>query len=77
MPSLTLVFVVSVFFAFRQVIVKNAEKVKKKKKTKKTKKQKKTRFPLLAPIFDFYAFKTLENIRGQVKSGKFNLPLSP
>jgi hypothetical protein len=68
MPSLTLVFVVSVFFAFRQVIVKNAEKVK-KKKNQKDQKAKKTRFPLLAPIFDFYAFKTLENIRGQVKSG--------
>jgi hypothetical protein len=67
---------VSVFFAFRQVIVKNAEKVK-KKKNQKDQKAKKPRFPLLAPIFDFYAFKTLENIRGQVKSGKFNLPLSP
>jgi hypothetical protein len=62
MPSLTLVFVVSVFFAFRQVIVKNAEKVK-KKKNQKDQKAKKPRFPLLAPIFDFYAFKTLENIR--------------
>jgi hypothetical protein len=68
MPSLTLVFVVSVFFAFRQVIVKNAEKVK-KKKNQKDQKAKKPRFPLLAPIFDFYAFKTLENIRGQVKNG--------
>jgi len=76
MPSLTLVFVVSVFFAFRQVIVKNAEKVK-KKKNQKDQKAKKPRFPLLAPIFDFYALKTLENIRGQVKSGLLKRPLSP
>jgi hypothetical protein len=76
MPSLTLVFVVSVFFAFRQVIVKNAEKVK-KKKNQKDQKAKKPRFPLLAPIFDFYAFKTLENIRGQVKSCLLKRSFSP
>jgi hypothetical protein len=64
-------------FCFSSSDRKKCGKGEKKKKTKKTKKQKKTRFPLLAPIFDFYAFKTLENIRGQVKSGKFNLPLSP
>jgi hypothetical protein len=63
-------------FCFSSSIVKNAEKVKKKKKTKKTKKQKNLVFRC-SPIFDFYASKTLENIRGQVKSGKFNLPLSP
>jgi hypothetical protein len=50
MPSLTLVFVVSVFFAFRQVIVKNAEKVKKKKKPKRPK-SKKTSFSVARADF--------------------------
>jgi hypothetical protein len=50
MPSLTLVFVVSVFFAFRQVIVKNAEKVK-KKKNQKDQKAKKNSFSVARADF--------------------------
>jgi hypothetical protein len=69
MPSLTFGFRCFGLFCFSSSDRKKCGKGEKKKKTKKTKKQKKTRFPLLAPIFDFYAFKTLENIRGQVKSG--------
>jgi hypothetical protein len=41
---------VSVFFAFRQVIVKNAEKVKKKKKPKRPK-SKKTSFSVARADF--------------------------
>jgi hypothetical protein len=64
-------------FCFSSSIVKNAEKVKKKKKTKKTKKQKNLVFRCSRRFLIFSPSKTLENIRGQVKSGKFNLPLSP
>jgi len=76
MPSLTLVFVFFGLFCFSSSDRKKCGKGE-KKKNQKDQKAKKPRFPLLAPIFDFYAFKTLENIRGQVKSGLLKRPLSP
>jgi len=58
---------VSVFFAFRQVIVKNAEKVKKKKKTKKTKKQKNLVFRCSRRFLIFTPSKPLKTFGDKLK----------
>jgi hypothetical protein len=67
MPSLTLVFVVSVFFAFRQVIVKNAEKVKKKKKPKRPKSKKKLDFRCSRRFLIFTPSKPLKTFGDKLK----------
>jgi hypothetical protein len=66
MPSLTLVFVVSVFFAFRQVIVKNAEKVK-KKKNQKDQKAKKNSFSCSRRFLIFTPSKPLKTFGDKLK----------
>ena len=67
MPSLTLVFVDSVFFAFRQVIVKNAEKVKKKKNQKDQKAKKNSFSVACADFLIFTPSKPLKTFGDKLK----------